>query len=120
MRPAVPAPEGGRCDRTQWERRAGKRGGAGHRGSRRAAGLFLILTIPCLALPAIYPLAVGLVFVACALAASAVFTGSQNLFTAAGATALTFAFLAFYAWVHVALKSVGRTALPPLGRPVLR
>jgi uncharacterized protein len=84
------------------------------------ACLFLILTIPCLALPAIYPLAVGLVFVACALAASAVFTGSQNLFTAAGATALTFAFLAFYAWVHVALKSVGRPVLPPLGRPVLR
>jgi succinate-acetate transporter protein len=84
------------------------------------ACLFLILTIPCLALPAIYPLAVGLVFVACALAASAVFTGTQNLFTAAGATALTFAFLAFYAWVHVALKSVGVTALPPLGKPILR
>jgi len=84
------------------------------------ACLFLILTIPCLALPAIYPLAVGLVFVACALAASAVFTGSQNLFTAAGATALTFAFLAFYSWVHVALKSVGIRALPPLGRPVFR
>lgn len=84
------------------------------------ACLFLILTIPCLALPAVYPLAVGLVFVACALAASAVFTESQNLFTAAGATALTFAFLAFYSWVHVALKSVGVSTLPPLGRPVLR
>jgi uncharacterized protein len=84
------------------------------------ACLFLILTIPCLALPAVYPLAVGLVFVACSLAAAAVFEGSQNLFTAAGATALTFAFLAFYSWVHVALKSVGVAALPPLGRPLLR
>jgi uncharacterized protein len=84
------------------------------------ACLFLVLTIPCLALPAIYPLAVGLVFVACSLTAAAVFEGSQNLFTAAGATALTFAFLAFYSWVHVALKSVGVAALPPLGRPLLR
>jgi uncharacterized protein len=84
------------------------------------ACLFLFLTIPCLVLPAVYPLAVGLVFVACSLAASAVFKGSQNLFTAAGATALTFAFLAFYSWVHVTLKSVGVTALPPLGRPILR
>jgi len=84
------------------------------------ACLFLILTIPCLALPAIYGLAVALVFVACSLAASAVFKSSPNLFTAAGATALTFAFLAFYAWVHVALKSVGVKALPPLGRPILR
>jgi len=49
-----------------------------------------------------------------------VFNGSHNLLTAAGATALTFAFLAFYAWVHVTLKSVGVTALPPLGRPILR
>lgn len=84
------------------------------------ACLFLILTIPCLVLPAVYPLAVGLVFVACSLAASAVFKGSQNLFTAAGATALTFAFLAFYSWIHVTLKSVGVTALPPLGKPILR
>jgi hypothetical protein len=49
-----------------------------------------------------------------------VFKSSPNLFTAAGATALTFAFLAFYAWVHVALTSVGVKALPPLGRPILR
>jgi hypothetical protein len=84
------------------------------------ACLFLILTIPCLALPAVYPLAVGLVFVANALAASAVFTGTQNLFTAAGIVALVFAFLAFYSWVHVALKSVGVATLPPLGQPILR
>jgi len=84
------------------------------------ACLFLFLTIPCLVLPAVYPLAVGLVFVACSLAAAAVFKASQDLFTAAGATALTFAFLAFYSWVHVTLKSVGITALPPLGRPILR
>jgi succinate-acetate transporter protein len=84
------------------------------------ACLFLFLTIPCLVLPAVYPLAVGLVFVACSLAACAVFEQSPNLFTAAGATALTFAFLAFYAWVHVTLNSVGVTKLPPLGPPILR
>jgi uncharacterized protein len=84
------------------------------------ACLFLFLTIPCLVLPAVYPLAVGLVFVACSLAACAVFEQSPNLFTAAGATALTFAFLAFYAWVNVTLKSVGVTKLPPLGPPILR
>jgi succinate-acetate transporter protein len=82
--------------------------------------LFLVLTIPCLALPAVYPLAVGLVFVANLLAALAVFTETQNLFTVAGIVALVFAFLAFYSWVHVALKSVGVTTLPPLGRPILR
>jgi succinate-acetate transporter protein len=84
------------------------------------ACLFLLLTIPCLVLPAVYPLAVFLVFVACALAACGAFTGSENLFTAAGATALTFAFLAFYAWVRVALEAVGQKMLPPLGRPILR
>lgn len=84
------------------------------------ACLFLLLTIPCLVLPAVYPLAVFLVFVACALAASGAFTGSQNLFTAAGATALTFAFLAFYAWVRVAVEAVGGKALLPLGRPIVR
>lgn len=84
------------------------------------ACLFLLLVIPCLRLPAIYPLAVFLVFVACALAASGAFTGSENVFTAAGATALSFSFLAFYAWVHVALKAVGSTLLPPIGRPLMR
>jgi succinate-acetate transporter protein len=84
------------------------------------ACLFLLLVVPVLKLPAVYPLAVFLVFVACALAAAGAFTGSENVFTAAGATALTFSFLAFYAWVHVALKAMGGPALPPLGRPVLR
>lgn len=84
------------------------------------ACLFLLLTVPCLALPAVYPLAVFLVFVACAFAASGAFTGSRNLFIAAGATALTFAFLAFYAWVRVAFEGVTGRPLPPLGRPVLR
>jgi succinate-acetate transporter protein len=83
------------------------------------ACLFLFLTIPCLKLPAIYPAAVALVFVACALAACAAFTESQNVFIAAGAVALTFAFLAFYAWVNVALTAVGaRRSWPPLG-PVI-
>lgn len=83
------------------------------------ACLFLLLVIPCLKLPAVYPLAVFLVFVACALAASGAFTGSANVFTAAGATALTFAFLAFYAWVHVALEAMGGPAVPPLGRVLM-
>jgi len=83
------------------------------------ACLFLLLVIPCLRLPAIYPLAVFLVFVACAFAASGAFTGTENLFTAAGATALTFSFLAFYSWVNVALTAMGVTKVPPLGRPLL-
>lgn len=83
------------------------------------ACLFLLLVIPCLKLPAVYPLAVALVFVANALAASAVFTSSPNLLIAAGAVALTFAFLAFYAWVNVALKAMGSKALPPLGPQLL-
>jgi succinate-acetate transporter protein len=84
------------------------------------ACLFLFLTIPCLKLPAVYPLAVGLVFVANALAAAGTFATSANTITAAGATVLTFAFLAFYAWVRVALDAVGGPAWPPLGNPVLR
>lgn len=84
------------------------------------ACLFFFLTIPCLKLPLVYPLAVGLVFAANALAACGAFTGSSNVFLAAGAVVLTFAFLAFYAWVHVALAAVGARAWPPLGRVVLR
>jgi hypothetical protein len=61
---------------------------------------------------------VALVFAACALAASGVFVNSPNTLTAAGAVALSFAFLAFYAWVNVALKAMGSKVLPPLG-PVL-
>jgi hypothetical protein len=84
------------------------------------ACVFLLLTIPCLKLPLVYPAAVGLVFVAVALAACGAFTGSPNVFKAAGATALTFAFLAFYAWANVALTAVGVKMTPPLGKPVLR
>jgi succinate-acetate transporter protein len=68
----------------------------------------------------VYPAAVGLVFVAVALAACGAFTGSSNVFKAAGATALTFAFLAFYAWANVALTAAGVKMTPPLGKPVLR
>lgn len=84
------------------------------------ACLFLFLTIPCLKLPLVYPLAVGLVFVAVALTACGAFTGSANVTTAAGATVLTFAFLAFYAWTNVALTAVGVKRVPPLGPVVLR
>ncbi len=84
------------------------------------ACLFLFLTIPCLTLPLVYPLAVGLVFVAVAMAAIGSFTGSSNWFTAAGATALAFAFLAFYSWTNVALTAVGVKAVPPVGKPLLR
>jgi hypothetical protein len=54
-----------------------------------------------------------------ALAASGVFTNSPNVFTTAGAVAVSFAFLTFHAWVHVALKAMGGTTLPPLGPPVI-
>jgi len=81
------------------------------------ACLFLFLVIPCLKLPLVYPLAVALVFVAVSLAAIGAFTASANVFTAAGAVALTFAFLAFYAWVNVALVAMGEKAIPPLGKP---
>ncbi|MGH9101481.1 MAG: GPR1/FUN34/YaaH family transporter [Acidimicrobiales bacterium] len=84
------------------------------------ACLFLFLTIPCLKLPLVYPLAVGLVFVAVSLAAVGAFTGATDWFTAAGASALSFGFLAFYAWVHVALTAVGVSKVPPLGRSPLR
>jgi len=84
------------------------------------ACLFLILTIPCLWLPAIYPLAVFLVFVAMVLAAAAQFTGSQNLLTATGATALSFAFLAFYSFVSQAVASMSGKTVPPLGPPLVR
>jgi uncharacterized protein len=84
------------------------------------ACLFLFLIVPCLKLPLVYPVAVALVFAAVSLAAIGAFTGSADIFTAAGAVALTFAFLAFYAWVNVALVAAGGKALPPLGRPPIR
>ena len=102
------------------------------RRGRHAGALFHLLGMPVAPArhpppetPAIYPLAVALVFADCAPAASGVFTNSPNVFTAAGAVALSFAFLAFFAWVHVALrqhvalKAMGSTTLPPLGPPVI-
>lgn len=83
------------------------------------ACLFAILVIPCLWLPVIYPSAVFLVFVAMAFLAAAQFVGSPWLITAAGATALTFAFLAFYSFTSQGVTAMtGRAALP-LGRPLL-
>ncbi len=84
------------------------------------AVLFLFLTVPCLWLPAIYPLAVFLVFVACALSAAGTHLGSGNLLTAAGATALTFAFLAFYAWTSILVAEIAGRRMLPLGNPVMR
>lgn len=83
------------------------------------ACLFLFLTIPCLVLPFVYPLAVFLVFVGVALSAVATFEGTNDWFLAAGATVLSFAFLAFYAWTNVALTAVGQRSIPPLGKPLL-
>lgn len=82
------------------------------------ACLFLCLTIPCLKLPLAYPLAIFLVFVACALSAIGIFEPQQSdWLTAAGASALTFSFIAFYSWMNVALTAVGAKPVPPLGKP---
>lgn len=78
------------------------------------------LAIPCLRLPLVYALAVAFVFAAVSLAAAAQFTGSPDVVTATGAVVLTFAFLAFYAWVNVVVVAAGGKALPRLGRPLLR
>lgn len=83
------------------------------------ACLFAILVIPCLWLPVIYPAAVFLVFVAMAFLAAAQFVGSPWLVTAAGATALTFAFLAFYSFVSQGVTAMTGRAGLPLGRPLL-
>ena len=83
------------------------------------ACLFAILVIPCLWLPVIYPSAVFLVFVAMAFIAAAQFVGSPWLITAAGATALTFSFLAFYSFVSQGVTAMtGRVGLP-LGKALL-
>ncbi|MGH3320897.1 MAG: GPR1/FUN34/YaaH family transporter [Streptosporangiaceae bacterium] len=81
------------------------------------ACLFLLLTVLCTRLPAVYPLAVFLVFVAVALAAAAVSLASETLFLATGAAALSFAFLAFYAWINVGMTATGARPFPPLGPP---
>jgi succinate-acetate transporter protein len=82
--------------------------------------LFLFLLIPCLRLPAVYPLVVALVVAATALAATFAHTGNTNLLTIAGYVILTFAFLGFYAFINVALTATGaKRPMPPLGRAVL-
>lgn len=81
--------------------------------------LFVFLLIPCLLLPAIYPAVVALVVAALGLAAAGTFTGSALLLNIAGYVVLTFAFLGFYAFVNVALSSMGARAFPPLGKPLL-
>lgn len=58
------------------------------------------------------PLALGLM----ALAATAVFTGSPNIQTAAGAATLTASFLLFWAWLNVSMTAVGMSKVPPLGK----
>lgn len=83
------------------------------------ACLFAILVIPCLWLPVIYPSAVFLVFVAMAFIAAAQFVSSPWLIRAAGAMALTFAFLAFYSFVSQGVTAMTGRAGLPLGRPLL-
>jgi hypothetical protein len=83
------------------------------------ACLFAVLLIPCLWLPVIHPSAVFLVFVAMAFLAAAQFVGSPWLITAAGVTALAFAFLAFYSFLSQGIAAMtGRVGLP-LGRTLL-
>lgn len=78
--------------------------------------LFVFLLIPCLLLPAVYPLVIGLVVAALALAATAVHVGDADLLKAAGYVTLVFAFFGFYAFVHVGLEAMGaKRAFPPLG-----
>jgi|SRR5579875_3337164 len=78
--------------------------------------LFVFLLIPCLLLPAVYPLVVGLVVVALALAAASAHNADANLLKAAGYVILVFAFLGFYAFVNVGLEAMGaKRPFPPLG-----
>jgi uncharacterized protein len=70
--------------------------------------LFFFLTIPCLRLPVIYPLMVILVALAVALVAA-------GILPVAGYVCLAFSFLAFWAWMNVALTAMGVTSVPPLG-----
>lgn len=80
------------------------------------ACLFVFLLIPCLLLPVVYPLVVGLVVAALALAATSAANGDPNVLKAAGYVILVFAFLGFYAFVHVGLEAMGaKRPFPPLG-----
>lgn len=76
------------------------------------ACLFAFLVIPCLRLPLIYPLIISLAVAALAFAAA-------GITSIAGYLALTFAFLGFYAWVHVAHVALGAKPFPPIGKPLL-
>ena len=82
--------------------------------------LFTFLLIPCLRLPAIYPLIVGLVVAALAFGAAGLHTGVTGLLDIAGYIILAFAFLGFCAFVNVGLTSMGaKKPWPPLGKPVI-
>lgn len=74
------------------------------------AVLFAFLFIPCLRLPAIYPIIVILIVAALSFAAAGVAS-------IAGYLALTFSFLGFYASVNVAQVAFGGKPSPKLGKP---
>lgn len=74
------------------------------------ASLFSFLFIPCLRLPAIYPIIVLLIVAALSFAAA-------GIMSIAGYLALTFSFLGFYASIHVAQVALGGKPSPKLGKP---
>lgn len=74
------------------------------------ATLFSFLFIPCLRLPAIYPIILVLIVAALSFAAAGVFS-------IAGYLALAFSFLGFYASLHVAQAALGATPSLKLGKP---
>lgn len=77
---------------------------------------FIALFVPFLRFPLIYPLTVFLVVTLLALAATAVFTGSSTIQTAAGAATLSVSFLLFWEWLNVTMTSVGMSKVPLSGR----
>ena len=77
---------------------------------------FIALLVPFLRFPLIYPLTVFLVVTLLALAATAVFTSSSTIQTAAGAATLAVSFLLFWEWLNVTMTSVGMSKVPPLGK----
>lgn len=80
---------------------------------------FIALFVPFLRFPVIYPLTVFLVVTLLALAATAVFTGSSTIQTAAGACTLAVSFLLFWEWLNVTMTSVGISKVPPLGKVLI-
>jgi hypothetical protein len=81
---------------------------------------FIALIVPFLRFPVIYPFTVFMVITLLALAATAVFTGSSNIQSAAGAATLTVSFLLFWEWLNVTMTSVGIKRVPPLGKILLQ